>query len=152
MLGDVVGDERGGAAFLDVMSAFDMQRHPVSCGVASLTIALNVLRLAPWRVETRAAVPVGSVVDGEEEEEFDMVTEDEMVKALFRAGERSLDAAGVSLQTLADVALRVDGIHVECRYAQSGCSPGGFSEAEFRQVSERSPPLLLSLPAWRGRW
>ena len=142
MLGDVVGDERGGAAFLDVMSAFDMQRHPVSCGVASLTIALNVLRLAPWRAGTRAAVPGGSALDGEDEEEFDMVTEDEIVKALFREGERkSLDAAGVSLQTLADVALRVDGIHVECRYAHSGGSAGGFSEAEFRQVSERSPPL-----------
>jgi len=142
MLGEVVGDERGGAAFLDVMSVFDMQRHPVSCGVASLTIALNVLRLAPWRAGTRAAVPGGRAVDGEDEEEFDMVTEDEIVKALFREEERkSLDTAGVSLQTLADVALRVDGIHVECRYAHSGGSAGGFSEAEFRQVSERSPPL-----------
>ena len=137
MLGDVISD-RGGAAFLDVMSAFEMQRHPVSCGVASLAIALNVLQLAPWR----AAAHGGSAVDGGDDEEFEMVTEDEIAKVLLRVGEKaSLDAAGVSLQTLADVALRVDGVHVECRYAQGCGSAGGFSEAEFRQVSERAPPL-----------
>jgi hypothetical protein len=32
-----------------MMEAYDMQEHPVSCGVASLAIALTALRMAPWR-------------------------------------------------------------------------------------------------------
>ena len=130
ILRDVVGKADGGSVFLDLMTAFEMQRHPVSCGMASLVIALNALKLAPWRKE--APSPAGA---GVSEEGFDMVTEDEITRVLLKEGEKgSLDSDGVSLQTLAHVALRVRGIDVQCQHAEGGTG-GGFSQADFRRVS-----------------
>ena len=64
-----------------------MQRQPVSCGMASLTIALNVLKMAPWREQRVDQIKnknrMGGAGEEEEEEEFNMVTEDELVKILL---------------------------------------------------------------------
>lgn len=142
MLGEVVGKRAGGAVFLDIMTAFEMQRHPVSCGMASLTIALNALKLAPWRGDEGLGGCSGAAVAVEEtraereadEEEFEMVTEDELSKVLLKETEKKgLEAEGVSLQTLAEVALRINGMRVERLHAEGGTG-GGFSQAEFRKV------------------
>jgi len=142
MLGEVIGKRAGGAVFLDIMTAFEMQRHPVSCGMASLTIALNALKLAPWRGDKGLGGCSGAAVAVEEtraereaeEEEFEMVTEDELSKVLLKETEKKgLEREGVSLQTLAEVALRINGMCVERLHAEGGTG-GGFSEAEFRKV------------------
>jgi hypothetical protein len=41
--------EEGGGAFFEVMGNFDMQNQPVSCGLASLAMALNILDVTTWR-------------------------------------------------------------------------------------------------------
>jgi len=142
MLGEVIGKRAGGAVFLDIMTAFEMQRHPVSCGMASLTIALNALKLAPWRGDEGLGGCSGAAVAVEEtraereaeEEEFEMVTEDELSKVLLKETEKKgLEREGVSLQTLAEVALRINGMCVERLHAEGGTG-GGFSEAEFRKA------------------
>jgi hypothetical protein len=125
MLSDVVGMGEGGSVFLDVMTAFEMQRHPVSCGLASLVIALNALQLAPWR---QGRCPGAAAA-------FEMVTEDELARFLLQEGEKkSLDSDGVSLHALATVAQRVEGLHVHRMHAEGGAA-GGFSEPEFRKAS-----------------
>ena len=103
MLGEVMGVSSGGVreggdAFLEIMTAFEMQRNPVSCGLASLTIALNVLKLAPWRNEGAIETRRGSC-SGADEDEFDMVTEDELVQVLLKQEEKQeLANVGVSLE------------------------------------------------------
>ena len=103
MLGEVMGVSSGGVreggdAFLEIMTAFEMQRNPVSCGLASLTIALNVLKLAPWRNEGAIETRRGSC-SGADEDEFDMVTEDELVQVLLKQEEKQ-ELANVGVHVL----------------------------------------------------
>ena len=48
-----------------MMGAYDMQQDPVSCGVASLAIALSALQLAPWRAPAAGAAPFPHVTEAE---------------------------------------------------------------------------------------
>ena len=49
---------------------------------------------------------------------------------------KHLNRDGVSLQTLADIALRIQGMHVERLHAQGGTG-GGYTEQQFREVRVR---------------
>ena len=55
----------GSGSFFEMMGAYDMQQDPVSCGVASLAIALSALQLAPWRAPAAGAAPFPHVTEAE---------------------------------------------------------------------------------------
>ena len=138
MLNDVMQTSQGGAAFLDIITAFEMQRQPISCGLASLTIALNVLKLAPWRQERGVGSGQAAAVDEQcvDEQEFEMVTEAELSRVLLEEHEhKHLQQDGVSLDALAKIARRVSGIEVQCVHAGTVSGQArGCTEAQFRQA------------------
>ena len=59
------GDGGGASAFFEVMSKFEMQKEPVSCGLASLAISLNVLHMSPWRGEGASNTVANPVTEDE---------------------------------------------------------------------------------------
>ena len=71
-----------------------------------------------------------------------MVTEDELNRVLLTENEKNSFAKdGVSMQDLAEVALRIEGVHVERQHAE-GSTGGGFSADEFRKVVMFTPGSL----------
>lgn len=91
----------GGGSFFEVMNQFEMQAEPVSCGLASLAIALNTLELSSWRAsqESTRQRPVT-----EAEILSDLVPEELRVPFM---------KDGISLSEISMVASKVPGLSVK---------------------------------------
>jgi len=109
-----------------VCSAFEMQKHPVSCGLASISIALNTLKIATWRDATGPTGPTDLMSDAlfrssdDLNDDFHAVTEEEVNGFLLDEEERTRAARnGVSLQDVGNISRKVPHLKVEVVHAHS---------------------------------
>ena len=157
LLKESILDDGSSSSFVEIMTQFDTQSNPLSCGLASLAMAFNILGK---RLPSDSAITHQSSVSACDHptplpHHAGFVTEGGILHSLVEEGLRErIRCGGVSLAELAEMASRMEGLRI--RVVHGGAPrTAAASEEPLRELLEAStrwglprkalPPTVLIL-------